>query len=62
MRVVLNILVVYLELERVMLMLDAMDNSNADHVRDAMDGVWADMTDEQRAALNNRKRHDDAPG
>jgi hypothetical protein len=44
----------YLALERVMLQLDDAGDPTADHIRDAMDPLWHDLTEDERAEVNAR--------
>jgi len=44
----------YLELERLMLVLDADGDPTAETLRDAMDPIWYAMTDEERRFLDQR--------
>jgi hypothetical protein len=44
----------YLELERLMLVLDEDGDSGADALRDAMDPIWYSLNDEERRALDSR--------
>lgn len=50
----MNRLEVYLALERVMLALDDKGDELADRVRDLMDPVWYELSDEEAAALDSR--------
>lgn len=50
----------YLNLESVMLTLDALDEALADRVRDAMDPLWHQLPAEDRAWLNTRDLRWDA--
>ncbi len=45
----------YLELERLMLMLDEYGDTTADAPRDAMDPIWYSLTDDERQVLDDRK-------
>jgi hypothetical protein len=51
----------YLNLESVMLSLDALDDPAADRVRDAMDPLWHRLPPEDRAWLNARALRWDVP-
>lgn len=44
----------YLELERLMLELDAAGDAVADVLRDAMDPIWYALSDEERRILDER--------
>ena len=44
----------YLELERLMLILDEGSDSGADALRDAMDPIWYSLSDEERRILDER--------
>jgi hypothetical protein len=44
----------YLTLERVMLELDQSGDPLADRIRDLMDPVWYDLSDEEHSALDRR--------
>lgn len=44
----------YLRLERIMIDLDDQGDSFADQVRDLMDPIWYDLSDEDHVFLNNR--------
>jgi len=48
------LLAAYLELERQMLALDALNDPAADILRDAMDPLWYGLSDKERALLHNR--------
>jgi hypothetical protein len=43
---------VYLELERLMLVLDDAGDPAAEHLRDAMDPIWYALDDEDRRLLD----------
>ena len=45
----------YLELERLMLILDAEGDPTAETLRDAMDPIWYSLTDEERLLLDERR-------
>jgi hypothetical protein len=45
---------VYLQLERAMLAIDKLDEAVSDHLREMMDNIWYDLTDEDLAWLNQR--------
>ncbi len=45
----------YLELERAMLALDEVRDPRADTLRDAMDPLWFDLSDEEQGWLNSRQ-------
>jgi len=45
----------YLELERLMLILDEDDDPAAESLRDAMDPIWYSLTDEERRFLDDRR-------
>ena len=45
---------IYLALEKVMFLLDALEDQTADLVRDAMDPIWHRLSDEERATLDER--------
>ena len=51
----LNRLEAYLSLERAMLQLDAAGDLFADALRDAMDPLWYELSDEDREFLNRRQ-------
>jgi hypothetical protein len=44
----------YLSMERVMLQLDAAGDGLAESLREAMDALWADLSDGDREFLNRR--------
>jgi hypothetical protein len=44
----------YLELERLMLILDEEGDAGADALRDAMDPIWYALSDEERRILDER--------
>jgi hypothetical protein len=44
----------YLELERLMLILDEEGERGADALRDAMDPIWYSLSDEERRILDDR--------
>jgi len=44
----------YLELERLMLILDEEGDRGADALRDAMDPIWYSLSDEERRILDER--------
>jgi hypothetical protein len=44
----------YLELERLMLVLDENGDASAEALRDAMDPVWYSLTDDERRVLDER--------
>jgi hypothetical protein len=44
----------YLELERLMLILDEAGDATADVMRDAMDPIWYQLTDDERRLLDER--------
>lgn len=44
----------YLELERLMLILDEEGDRSADALRDAMDPIWYSLSDEERRILDER--------
>jgi len=50
----MNRLEAYLALERAMLRLDAAGDAFADDLREAMDPLWYELTDEDREFLNRR--------
>ncbi len=45
---------VYVHLERAMLAIDRLDETISDRLRDLMDSVWNDLSDEDLAWLNQR--------
>lgn len=45
----------YLELERQMLLAEGIGERTADIIRDAMDPIWHALSDEDRAALDQRE-------
>lgn len=45
----------YLELERLMLILDEEGDAGAETLRDAMDPIWYSLTDEERRLLDERR-------
>jgi hypothetical protein len=45
----------YLELERLMLILDEQGHSGADALRDAMDPIWYSLSAEERRNLDERR-------
>ncbi len=45
---------VYLHLERAMLAIDRLDETTSDRLRELMDSVWNELTDEDLAWLNQR--------
>jgi hypothetical protein len=50
----MNRLEAYLSLERAMLRLDAAGDGFADSLREAMDPLWYDLSDDDREFLNRR--------
>jgi len=50
----MNRLEAYLALERAMLQLDAAGDAFADSLRDAMDPLWYELSDDDRQFLNRR--------
>ena len=44
----------YIELERLMLILDEDGNPAADALRDVMDPLWYSLSDEERQVLDDR--------
>jgi len=51
----MNRLEAYLSLERAMLQLDAAGDEFADALRDAMDPLWYELSDDDREFLNRRQ-------
>ena len=47
-------LTIYLELERLMMSLEAIDSEAADAIRDAMDPLWYGLSEEDRRLLDQR--------
>lgn len=45
----------YLEMERLMLILDEEDDAAAETLRDAMDPIWYALTDAERRLLDERR-------
>jgi hypothetical protein len=45
----------YLELERLMMILDVEGDAAAETLRDAMDPIWYALTDEERHVLDERR-------
>jgi len=45
----------YLELERLMLILDEEGDAAAETLRDVMDPIWYSLTDEERRLLDDRR-------
>lgn len=48
-------LLIYLELERLTLILDEQSDSAADALRDAMDPIWYSLNAEERRILDERR-------
>jgi hypothetical protein len=49
-----SLLSLYLELERLMLVADTVDERAADALRDAMDPIWQALSDDDRLLLDQR--------
>ena len=45
----------YLEMERLMMILDVEGDAAAEALRDAMDPIWYSLTDEERRLLDERR-------
>ena len=56
-----RLLSLYLELERLMLVAEGVDERTANVIRDAMDPIWYALTDRDRESLDQRMVNSSTP-